>query len=413
MVSRKPLYFLGFIIVSALSVRIGHSVVAAEGNESEEEAAEEENAGEENDANSALEENPAEGNEQAEQIPSDEGTAQAPAVGEENADAGHAPQQNAAAEAQGETAVPAQKEAKDDEKVADQPQKAGETAVPLGPQDEKEAEAGQGPARVEERGDKTRWKSYNDGDGGDVAKDVTSGIRVEDIVEPPVDYRYAAFGRTDPFVPPELSETKGGNDEVPVVSPLQEYPLNQLQLIGIWRMDSGEHKGLVMTPTGEGVVVKNGDPIGLKRGRIVEIQETLLKVREYVLAPDGTRQFEDLSLRLSNGDTPPKDNKMAAGEADIPLMQRGGNAPQLPTAGVLGVAQAPMLNPPNPVQEDAAMRAATKAIQQTITDKADALQKMPALPGPPGGNAGGKAGGGPGAAPTPGRGTMRDGVMHY
>ena len=39
------------------------------------------------------------------------------------------------------------------------------------------------------------WDSYSEAGSGGVAQEITKGVRVEDIVEPPSDYRFAAFGK--------------------------------------------------------------------------------------------------------------------------------------------------------------------------------------------------------------------------
>lgn len=153
------------------------------------------------------------------------------------------------------------------------------------------------------------WDSYSDlGKNPSVARDVTNGVRVEDIVEPPSDYRYAAFGKADPFVPPLLAYTEDepgpGALEIPLVSPLQRYELEQLKVVGIWQLKSGERKAMVMAPSDEGgtgasgvgIIVKNGDLIGKRGGKILGIGEDYVNVREFSLAPDGSRRFEDRQM---------------------------------------------------------------------------------------------------------------------
>src|SRR5690606_31519719 len=131
-----------------------------------------------------------------------------------------------------------------------------------------------------------------------VAQEITGGVRVEDIVEPPSEYRYAAFGKPDPFVPPMVVSEDGvdgpGPIEIPIVSPLQLFPIGQLRVVGIWQLSSGERKALIMAPpresqSSQGIIVKNGDPVGQRGGRILAIGDDFLTVREFTLAPDGTR----------------------------------------------------------------------------------------------------------------------------
>ena len=135
------------------------------------------------------------------------------------------------------------------------------------------------------------------------AQQVSGGMRVEDIVEPPSDYRYAAFGKHDPFVPPMVTERDAAaaaaadSLEIPIISPLQRFALKDLNVIGIWQLSNGEHKAMIMTPSsggaGQGIIVKIGDSIGNRGGKIQAIGDDFMTVREFLLAQDGTRQFED------------------------------------------------------------------------------------------------------------------------
>lgn len=157
------------------------------------------------------------------------------------------------------------------------------------------------------------WESYNS-NLKSVAQEVTKGIRVEDVVEPPSEYHYAAFGKPDPFIPPMVAaktqDVAGPSGlEVPIVSPLQKFALSDLRVVGIWQLSSGERKALVMTPGGgaeggrqQGIIVRNGDSIGNRAGKILAIGETVITVREFRLAADGTRQYEDAQMLMGNSD---------------------------------------------------------------------------------------------------------------
>ena len=156
------------------------------------------------------------------------------------------------------------------------------------------------------------WDSFNEASGKGVAAEITKGVRVEDIVEPPAEYHFASFGKQDPFIPPLLPTTTkpgetsatAGSLEVPIVSALQRYSLDSLLVVGIWQLSNGDRKAMVLTPPGEsgggqGIIVKAGDPIGNRGGRILAIGSEFLTVREFYLAPDGTRQFEDRRLPMT------------------------------------------------------------------------------------------------------------------
>lgn len=163
------------------------------------------------------------------------------------------------------------------------------------------------------------WDSFNESTGKGVANEITKGVRVEDILEPPADYRYASFGKQDPFIPPMMPENHltgekakaPGTLEIPIVSALQRYALDSLSIVGIWQLSNGDRKAMVLTPAGEasgtqGVIVRSGDPIGNRGGRILAIGGDFLVAREFFLAPDGTRQYEDRRLLMTTPTAPPR-----------------------------------------------------------------------------------------------------------
>lgn len=164
-------------------------------------------------------------------------------------------------------------------------------------------------------------------------------VTIENIVEPSGEYRYASFGKPNPFLPPlkiqneadgvagvegdmspasdlamasitsgvntsaaAPSENGGGGagrmHEIPVVSTLQKFPLARLELKGVWQLESGEKRAIVMTPNKEGIIVKVSDPISA--GKILEINRDHLVVRQYRLREDGVREFADENLYLGS-----------------------------------------------------------------------------------------------------------------
>lgn len=201
------------------------------------------------------------------------------------------------------------------------------------------------------------WESYNS-NMKSVAQEVTKGLRVEDVVEPPTEYHYAAFGKPDPFVPPMITAREQdvatvSSLEVPIVSPLQAHELSALSLVGIWQLSSGERKALVMAPPStrveggraQGIIVRNGDPIGKNGGKILAIGETYLTVREFRLAVDGTRQYEDVTMQMGARDSEPsgkirfvpgseKTEIIPESDRSVVIQSGGGVAAQQETAPV-------------------------------------------------------------------------------
>ncbi|MFW7380390.1 MAG: pilus assembly protein PilP [Oligoflexus sp.] len=141
------------------------------------------------------------------------------------------------------------------------------------------------------------------------ATDVTGSVRIDEILEPSGDYRYSSFGKPDPFQKPSLESASPvrstaennaiiNGSEIPIVSPLQAYPLDELEVKGVWVLRGGETRAIIMTPKKEGIVVKVGDPIAA--GKILSIKRNQLLVRQYRLREDGVREFEDLELSFGN-----------------------------------------------------------------------------------------------------------------
>lgn len=152
--------------------------------------------------------------------------------------------------------------------------------------------------------DDASWDSYKERNKT-LQKNPAKKIRVEDIVEPLSEYRYAAFGKGDPFIPPLMTEevvSKVINAvEIPLLSPLQQFELRDLSLVGVWQLANGERKAMIMTPSGaadstQGIIVRGGDPVGKRGGRILAIGDNFLTVREFQLGEDGTRQFSDQQM---------------------------------------------------------------------------------------------------------------------
>ena len=133
-------------------------------------------------------------------------------------------------------------------------------------------------------------------------------LKVEDILEPSEDYQYASFGRPDPFARPKLERVDAAatpdtmtdplGTEIPMISPLQAYPLEQLQIKGVWVHRNGEARAVIMTPKKEGIVIKKGDPISA--GKVISISRRRVLVRQYSIRADGSREYKDVELYIGN-----------------------------------------------------------------------------------------------------------------
>ena len=158
-------------------------------------------------------------------------------------------------------------------------------------------------------------EDHSSEDGASVGKDVSGRSQFEEISEDPTDFHYVGSEKSDPFLPPLITSSEGfkvpgavmkaqpGGIEIPIVSPLQQYELNQLNVVGVWQLPTGERKAMILVPAngvgaGQGIIVKTGDPVGNRGGKITSIGEEYVNVREFMLAPDGSRRYLDQKMQM-------------------------------------------------------------------------------------------------------------------
>jgi Tfp pilus assembly protein PilP len=195
--------------------------------------------------------------------------------------------------------------------------------------------------QVEEEWDSTPTKS---------TVDMGNSVKIREIVEPSGEYSYASFGRPDPFVAPAALMDPGANEgatpafvpegsEIKIVSPLQRYPLSDLNVKGVWQLSSGETRAVILTPKGEGVVVKEGDPIS--SGKVLSIKREQLTARLYRLRSDGVREYEDVAMKI--GGAPDKSQgviKLDPGKDPVFVNPEASNKP-IPLSKALANPVAP------------------------------------------------------------------------
>lgn len=108
-------------------------------------------------------------------------------------------------------------------------------------------------------------------------------------------FAYDSVGRRDPFrsfvldrLHQEEGETKG---------PLEEYDLLQLQVAGlVWKAE--KRRALVIDPSGQGYVVEEGDRIGKNNGRVLDIGDSSMRVREEYVDFHGEATTKEIDMRI-------------------------------------------------------------------------------------------------------------------
>jgi Tfp pilus assembly protein PilP len=170
----------------------------------------------------------------------------------------------------------------------------------------------------------------------DPSVNVSNGVRVEDIIEPSSEYQYSSGRKKNPFVPDikvarraTVQKELSPNDvEIPIINPLQSFPVNQLGVIGVWEGDDHVWKALIETPTNQGIETKLGDPAGNSGGRIMSITPESVVVREFSVRTDGTREYRDVPLYMG-GDNPQRSNGPIGGRL---ILRPGASAPEIESA---------------------------------------------------------------------------------
>lgn len=111
--------------------------------------------------------------------------------------------------------------------------------------------------------------------------------------EPEVAYRYDPEGKPDPFRSfirrePELEAHQ---------SPLERFDLSQLAVSAImWGTD--RPRALITDPAGKGYIVSEGAAIGKNKGRVVKIDDNLIRVKETYVDFQDRATTKEVEMRL-------------------------------------------------------------------------------------------------------------------
>lgn len=122
--------------------------------------------------------------------------------------------------------------------------------------------------------------------------------------EPYQNHVYAAFNYRDPFIEPVAADTseqtadQGGPDTQRRKEPLEFFPMDSLQMVGILEQ-KGEIWGLIQDPDGTIHRVQNGNHAGENYGEIVRITEESIDFIEII--PDGLGAWIEREISLSIG----------------------------------------------------------------------------------------------------------------
>ncbi|MDY7031320.1 MAG: pilus assembly protein PilP [Thermodesulfobacteriota bacterium] len=113
-------------------------------------------------------------------------------------------------------------------------------------------------------------------------------------------YVYNPQGKRDPFRPFILATTQGKKEEnVKGRTPLERYQLSQLKVVGIiWGESDHMNTAMVEDPISNGYILKRGTRIGRNNGRVIQILNDRVVVREKYRDYFGKMTSRKTSLKL-------------------------------------------------------------------------------------------------------------------
>jgi type IV pilus assembly protein PilP len=124
-------------------------------------------------------------------------------------------------------------------------------------------------------------------------------------VRPYEPFEYAAYDLLDPFLPRKIASGKptARKSDDPRLDPsrrkgpLEAFPLENLKMVGTLQQKR-ENFALILTPDKNLYRVKSGDFMGQNFGRIIEISETSVKLKELIQDSGSDWKEEERTLLL-------------------------------------------------------------------------------------------------------------------
>lgn len=119
-------------------------------------------------------------------------------------------------------------------------------------------------------------------------------------------FTYNAFDLVDPFKPRKIEPPKGAAGAGGVQpdfnrrrEPLEAYPLENLKMVGTLQNQKDVY-ALIKTPDNNLFRVRAGNYLGQNFGRIINITESNIKLKEIVQDTGGSWEEKDQSLQLQD-----------------------------------------------------------------------------------------------------------------
>jgi Tfp pilus assembly protein PilP len=110
-------------------------------------------------------------------------------------------------------------------------------------------------------------------------------------------FTYDRTGMRDPFRSFEWEERSRLELDIAERGPLEQYDVNQLSLLAVvW--NTGTARALVQDPAGNSYIVGEGTRIGKNEGRVIDIDDNLIVVKETYVDFLGQETTKDIEMRI-------------------------------------------------------------------------------------------------------------------
>jgi Tfp pilus assembly protein PilP len=106
---------------------------------------------------------------------------------------------------------------------------------------------------------------------------------------------YDRTGKRDPFRSFEWERPDASQSAIR--TPLEQFDVNQLDLVGVvWK--TGNARALIHDPAGQGYIIGEGARIGKNEGRVIEIGDNRVVVKETYVDYLGQKTTKDVEMRI-------------------------------------------------------------------------------------------------------------------
>lgn len=110
-----------------------------------------------------------------------------------------------------------------------------------------------------------------------------------------VAFSYDPNGRRDPFRSTAWDKLEAEHEDVR--GPLEQFDVGQLSLVAVvW--DTGNPRALVQDPSGQSYIVREGTKVGKNAGRVIQIGDSSVVVKETYVDFLGEESTKDIEMRI-------------------------------------------------------------------------------------------------------------------